>query len=53
MITTYLLIGGNTLAQNTPDNNKANPNAQVLSNGELSYTNQKWIVLMPYAYTSF
>ncbi|KAH0833826.1 hypothetical protein J3R83DRAFT_10990 [Lanmaoa asiatica] len=32
VVTTYLLIGGNTLAQNTPANNKANPNAQVLSN---------------------
>jgi hypothetical protein len=32
VITTYLLIGNNTLAQNTPANSKANPNAQVLSN---------------------
>ncbi|KAF8548403.1 hypothetical protein OG21DRAFT_1423132 [Imleria badia] len=32
VVTTYLLIGNNTLAQNTPDNSKANPNAEVLSN---------------------
>ncbi|KAG8215106.1 hypothetical protein J3R82DRAFT_8557 [Butyriboletus roseoflavus] len=32
VVTTYLLIGGNTLAQNTPANSGANPNAEVLSN---------------------
>ncbi|KAF8428034.1 hypothetical protein L210DRAFT_3564413 [Boletus edulis BED1] len=32
VVTTYLLIGNNTLSQNTPANNKANPNAAVLSN---------------------
>lgn len=30
------MIGGNTLAQNTPANTQANPDAEVLSNGELS-----------------
>ncbi|KAG6330432.1 hypothetical protein ID866_8657 [Astraeus odoratus] len=31
--TTYLLIGNNTLAQQTPENAQANPDAEVLSNG--------------------
>ncbi|KAH8693546.1 hypothetical protein BGW36DRAFT_300942 [Talaromyces proteolyticus] len=31
--TTYLLINGKVLAQNTAENNKANPDAEVLSNG--------------------
>ncbi|KIM64817.1 hypothetical protein SCLCIDRAFT_114250 [Scleroderma citrinum Foug A] len=30
--TTYLLIGNNTLAQHTPENAQANPDAEVLSN---------------------
>ncbi|OAX33900.1 hypothetical protein K503DRAFT_483549 [Rhizopogon vinicolor AM-OR11-026] len=32
VVTTYLMIGGNTLAQNTPANSQANPDAEVLSN---------------------
>ncbi|KIJ65781.1 hypothetical protein HYDPIDRAFT_186942 [Hydnomerulius pinastri MD-312] len=32
VVTTYLMIGNNTLAQNTPTNAKANPDAEVLSN---------------------
>ncbi|KAG2143087.1 hypothetical protein DEU56DRAFT_733586 [Suillus clintonianus] len=32
VVTTYLMIGTDTLAQNTPANSKANPNAEVLSN---------------------
>ncbi|KAG9308108.1 hypothetical protein JVU11DRAFT_12540 [Chiua virens] len=32
VVTTYLLIGNNTLAQNTPANTKANPSAKELSN---------------------
>ncbi|KAG1747449.1 hypothetical protein EDB19DRAFT_1630931 [Suillus lakei] len=32
VVTTYLLVGGNTLAQNTPANSQANPDAEVLSN---------------------
>ncbi|KAG1730858.1 uncharacterized protein EDB91DRAFT_1059159 [Suillus paluster] len=32
VVTTYLLVGGTTLAQNTPANSQANPNAEVLSN---------------------
>jgi hypothetical protein len=31
--TTYLLIDGKKLAQNTPENKKANPNAEELTNG--------------------
>jgi hypothetical protein len=30
------MIGNNTLAQNTPANAQANPDAEVLSNGELT-----------------
>ena len=30
------MIGNNTLAQNTPANSQANPDAEVLSNGEPS-----------------
>ncbi|KAF9237971.1 hypothetical protein BU15DRAFT_75581 [Melanogaster broomeanus] len=32
VVTTYLMIGNDTLAQNTPANAKANPDAEVLSN---------------------
>lgn len=32
VVTTYLLINNNTLAQHTPENAQANPNAEVLSN---------------------
>ncbi|KAI6017123.1 hypothetical protein EDC04DRAFT_482180 [Pisolithus marmoratus] len=33
VVTTYLLINKNTLAQHTPENAQANPDAEVLSNG--------------------
>lgn len=33
VVTTYLLINGKKLAQNTPANAKANPNAEELTNG--------------------
>jgi hypothetical protein len=33
VVTTYLLINGKVLAQNTPANAKANPNAEELTNG--------------------
>lgn len=32
VVTTYLLINNNTLAQHTPENSQANPDAEVLSN---------------------